>query len=470
MAVRLRTVCGRFLGEAALSKAVHTRLSGDAKGCREARPSAGRQRCARGNKGAADKFTLGSRAAITAFLLIICGGCKARRPAAVTPQMDVGAEFLVRVLIADDVSACKLKGRSALNVIGGQADPEETAEAIRFGDSKAEIDVAISSGIITVGGRKFPGDELTICPDKPHIFALNGKEYRGKLRIVANKGRTSFDAINVIPLEPYLAGVIGAEMPDYWEPEALKAQTIAARTYCLYIKRRFGTGRNWDIKKTQAHQVYRGLAGESAQIWNAVNNTRAKVMTCRQTDESEDIFPAYYSSTCGGHTESSENVFGDSFVPLSGVVCPYCERVAKPKFFFWPMVQFGTAEVTKKLAQQYPKLKEIGDIVEITATGKSEYEGFTRLTRIKLSGSTGGSGLLRAEDLRLTIDPTGRRLKSTIFQIMKLGDNWAFSGGRGYGHGVGMCQCGAQAMAREGKKAEQILAYYYPGSRIVSVY
>ncbi|UCG46321.1 MAG: SpoIID/LytB domain-containing protein [Phycisphaerales bacterium] len=454
----------------ALSKAAHRRLNGRIRSCRAVRASVARQRCTRGNKGAAEKFTLGSRVAITALLLTVCGGCKARRPAAITPQMDVAAEFLVRVLIADDVSACKLKGRSALNVIGGRADSEETSEAMRFGDSKAEMDVTISRGSITVGGRRFPGDELTVCPDRPHIFALNGKEYRGKLRIVVNPGRTSFDAINMIPLEPYLAGVIGAEMPDYWEPEALKAQTIAARTYCLYIKRRFGGGRSWDIKKTQAHQVYRGLAAESAQIWNAVDNTRAKVMTCRQTDKSEDIFPAYYSSTCGGHTESSENVFGDSFVPLSGVACPYCERVARPKFFFWPMVQFGTVEVTKKLAQQYPKLKEIGEIVEMTPTGKSEYEGFTRLTRIKLSGSTGRSDFLRAEDLRLTIDPTGRRLKSTIFEIMKLGNNWAFSGGRGYGHGVGMCQCGAQALARQGKKAEQILAYYYPGSRIVSVY
>ncbi len=69
-----------------------------------------------------------------------------------------------------------------------------------------------------------------------------------------------------------------------------------------------------------------------------------------------------------------------------------------------------------------------------------------------------------------SIDPTGRKLKSTICSIINMGDKWAFLSGRGYGHGVGMCQCGAQGMARQGKTAEQILFHYYPGSKIVRVY
>lgn len=77
---------------------------------------------------------------------------------------------------------------------------------------------------------------------------------------------------------------------------------------------------------------------------------------------------------------------------------------------------------------------------------------------------------LQAEDFRLTIDPSGRKLQSTIYQIVSMGDKWEFFSGRGYGHGVGMCQCGAQAMARKGKTAEQILSYYYRGSRIKTVY
>ena len=72
--------------------------------------------------------------------------------------------------------------------------------------------------------------------------------------------------------------------------------------------------------------------------------------------------------------------------------------------------------------------------------------------------------------MRLTIDPSGQKLRSTICQIVDMGEKWAFLSGRGYGHGVGLCQCGAEAMARQGKNAQQILFYYYPGSRIVNVY
>jgi stage II sporulation protein D len=101
---------------------------------------------------------------------------------------------------------------------------------------------------------------------------------------------------------------------------------------------------------------------------------------------------------------------------------------------------------------------------------ESNYGKFSRLTLVKLVGPTGRSDFLRAEDLRLTIDPSGRKLRSTICRVTNTGDKWTFLSGRGYGHGVGMCQCGAQAMAREGKPAEQILLYYYPYSKIVNVY
>ena len=93
-----------------------------------------------------------------------------------------------------------------------------------------------------------------------------------------------------------------------------------------------------------------------------------------------------------------------------------------------------------------------------------------RLTRIKLVGSTSKTDSLRAEDLRLSLDPTGKKLRSTICRIESVADKWVFVSGRGYGHGVGMCQCGAQAQARAGKSVTEILNYYYPKSRTVSVY
>jgi len=414
-------------------------------------------------------FRIYNRKIITLFLLlVILSGCKPRQITTPTPQMDIEPQFWVKVLLLDNVEACTLKIASSFSITD---DPnlQTLLPTARFDQVDAPISIQLINGEITIGGRPFMNDEVIIFPDEPYIFKLNDDAYRGKLKLTIKPDGGSFDAINLVAPEAYLAGVVGAEMPSYWEPEALKAQAIAARTYCLYTKKRFGGNNNWDMKKTAAHQVYRGVAAESTQIWNIVNETKGQVLVCKQSDGTEEIFPAYYSSTCGGHTENSKNVFGDSFEPLIGVPCPYCKNVAKPKFFFWPLIQFDNAYVITRLLQRYPNLKRLGEITNISPAAQSNYAEFSRLTKIELSGSSGKSDFLKAEDFRLAIDPTGRNLRSAICQIAKRGDKWAFLSGRGWGHGVGMCQCGAEGMARQGKNAKQILSYYYPGSKILTI-
>lgn len=408
--------------------------------------------------------------AVAVIFLFLPGGCKKRQPATPTIQMDIDSALWVRVLLLDDVAACTLKMDQPFSVLDGRADPQNEVIIARFEQACAVTSVQVSNGEITIAGRSFTDDQLVIAPDEPHVFNLNGSNYRGKLKLIVNPDGASFDAINLVPPEPYLAGVVGAEMPGYWEMEALKAQAIAARTYCFYIKRRFGANRQWDLKQTAAHQVYRGMSVESAQIWDAVNQTKGQVLYCKQANGTEEILPSYYSSTCGGHTENSRNVFGDSFETLIGVHCPFCQDVAKPKYFFWPMVQYDKANVTARLLEKYPVLKALGEITDIRAANETDYGDFVRLTNIKLTGSTGKCDFLRAEDFRLALDPSGRKIRSTAFQIIDLGLKWAFSSGRGWGHGVGLCQCGTEGMARKGQKAEQILAYYYPASRIINLY
>jgi stage II sporulation protein D len=88
---------------------------------------------------------------------------------------------------------------------------------------------------------------------------------------------------------------------------------------------------------------------------------------------------------------------------------------------------------------------------------------------VKVTGSQ-GSDFLRGEDFRLAIDSTGNIIKSASFELVDAGDKLQFINGRGYGHGVGLCQYGAEAMARKGCSAAEILEYYYPGSKIKSIY
>ncbi len=401
------------------------------------------------------------------LVLLICAGCRQRRVARTTPQMDAESRFWIRVRILNDVNEFALRILSPSRLVSSSSSAGEPLHLDEFGKKTR---IYMSSGKIRIAGLDLPDTGLSIYPEGPHIFEVNGEDYRGVLKLLVDSEENTFDVINWVPLEPYLAGVIGAEMPDYWESEAIKAQVIAARTYCLYIKERFGQSRAWDVGKTQAHQVYRGVSAESAQIWNAVNQTSGKVLTCAQTDGTKGIFPAYYSSTCGGHTEDAVGVFGKSDASIPGVPCTFCRDVAKTSLFEWSEVRFGKKEVTRVLRQRYSALRELEDIVKVVVTEKSDYPEFSRATRIDLTGPNGKSDWLRAEDFRLAVDPSGRRIKSTCFEIKDKGSVWAFGPGRGFGHGVGMCQCGAEGMARAGSSAEEILAHYFPKSKIVDIY
>jgi stage II sporulation protein D len=411
------------------------------------------------------------------LLVVLFHGCEQRSTVRPTPQTEVDAQFWVRVLLATNVTECSVASQSAMDVL--RSDRSPGVQIPVAGPPGHTMRISLSGGQLVLGDASPAAREIILSPQEPHIITFDGRDYRGRLQLSINPGGQGFSVINLVPLEPYLAGVVGEEMPDYWEPEALKAQAIAARTYCLYVKNRFGAGRNWDVSSTQASQVYGGIQAESIPVWDAVDSTYGKVLTSTGTGLAaragsnlvgRDLLPAYYSSVCGGHTADSEDVFGDSFGPLKGVPCPYCKDVAKLGLFFWPMAQFDRATVTKQLVGRYPKLTALGEIKDIVAVEKRDYGQFTRLTKVKLIGSTGRTDMLRAEDLRLAIDPTGQKIKSTICHIASWGDGWAFLSGRGWGHGVGMCQCGAEGLARLGRTAEEILQYYYPGSQIVNIY
>lgn len=418
-------------------------------------------------------FPCSGRSLLCACLFALAGllgGCEQREIVRPTPQMGVETRFWIRVLLLADATECTLQAPAAIRVGRAGLGPQVSAAQVVL-PPRAPAKVRWGDGHFTLDNADLTGSEILISAEKPYVFSLDGQAYRGKLELTANQDGRTFRAVNLVPLEPYLAGVVGAEMPDYWEPEALKAQAIAARTYCLYIKNRFGVNRSWDVSRTQASQVYRGVSAESAQVWSAVNATYGKVLVSgEQANVTSGLFPAYYSAICGGHTEASERVFGDTFEPLRGVPCPYCKDVARLGLFFWPMAQFDRATVTARLIARYPDLKALGEIAEITVGARSDYGEFSRLTRLRLLGSTGQADTLRGEDLRLTLDPTGRKLQSTICQVVPWGNGWAFLSGRGWGHGVGMCQNGAEGLARLGKNVREILAYYYPGAAIVSVY
>lgn len=408
------------------------------------------------------KFYIITALAIGLFILWVGTGSKSVESVPTIAQTSV--QFDIKVLLIENASKLSFRSTADYRII----DCKTTLVSGAIG-SENFFNITIDGNSIKLGFRNLNARHVILRPEQEKPFAIGDNlRYRGSLELIINPDGKTFSVINNVPLEDYIKGVVASEMPSYWETEALKAQAVAARTYVLYIKNRFGKNRAWDVKATQANQVYKGMRSETLRTNDAVDATAGMVLTSWQDDW--QVFPAYYSSVCGGHTESSENVFGDSFETLRGVDCPWCRFNTKPSLFFWPDAIYDKKFVSDALLAKYPALKELESIDKIEVSKQSIYGGLARTTSIKLIGTSGKTGFLRGEDLRLTVDPTGSKIQSTCCTIISLKQDVLFISGKGFGHGVGLCQYGAREMARQGNNAKQILEFYYPGNRIKLLY
>ncbi|MBN2212398.1 MAG: SpoIID/LytB domain-containing protein [Sedimentisphaerales bacterium] len=290
--------------------------------------------------------------------------------------------------------------------------------------------------------------------------------YRGILRCIP-AGEQGFAVVNELDIESYLAGVVGAEMPAYWDGRALRAQAIACRTYALHqMHRRRSENANWDVTSDQGSQVYGGMGSEDRRIARVVQATKGIVLTYGPAGK-EKLFPAYFSSSCGGHTQNAASVFGQRLTPLSGVACPYCKAVAKPEHYCWAPVEVSKDEVSRRLMERYPELASLEVIKDVQVARRSDYG---RVEALRLIGRNGHSRLICGEDFRLGVTRPEQALRSSWYDMKDNGDSWRFENGRGWGHGVGLCQCGCEQMARQGRNTVEILAYYYPEATLVRAY
>ncbi len=149
--------------------------------------------------------------------------------------------------------------------------------------------------------------------ERSNPVRLNGKAYRGKIEVFVN-ARGSLTVVNVVPLEDYLLGVVPSEL-GLPQLEAQKAQAVAARTYAIANIGTFGK-QGFDMVPTVSSQVYKGVSIETRMGTQAVQQTRGIVATYKGKP-----ITAYYTSTCGGRTEDSENIFDHAEPYLRGVEC-----------------------------------------------------------------------------------------------------------------------------------------------------
>jgi stage II sporulation protein D len=330
---------------------------------------------------------------------------------------------------------------------------------------------------MVVGPHRITAEVIDLVPEAGQRIELlmpagGNKEvmrrYPGFLRCLLKNDGTA-DIINVVDVEAYLRGVLRGEVPPNWHRETYKAQAIAARTYVLYEKGTVGRNRHWDVTSTARSQMYVGIDRntEKTKAARAVDATRGIVLTWPYP-EGDRIFCAYYSAVCGGTTQDASLVGDTEHIPplAGGVECEYCWRAPKGTYR-WKPVTFTKEAIGRALARRYDAFAKLGPVAGVEVTERTADH---RARTIRVTDREGKSADLPAEAFRLTIDPTGWIVKSTHFRIRDDGSAVTFTHGRGWGHGAGLCQWGAEGMARDGATAEEILAHYYPGSKLVKVY
>jgi stage II sporulation protein D len=357
-------------------------------------------------------------------------------------------------------------------VVGAEGTAVATADGVPVAHpgSARPLRLRARDGAAVVVGQDGRYPRLIIASTTAgRSVTVGGKPYRGVIEAFAAEG--GLTAVNVLPLEDYLRGVVNAEMGSRPAADraALEAQAVVSRTYALRNRGRYAA-EGYDLRAGLTDQVYGGKAAETDLGVAAVAATAGQVLTWKG-----DLIAPFFHSTCGGSTATPEEAF------ISVRSTPYLRPVSdrspggqycdlSPRFRW--SVEWGGSELRDILGRTLPA--QLG----VDAA---------RLTRLRdvYVRRTGGSG--RAVDVRIRFDDgevpvpgyavrsvfsttDGRPLGSSAVRLSATREADTVSGlradGTGWGHGVGLCQWGAVGRARAGQDATTILQTYFPGSRI----
>jgi stage II sporulation protein D len=275
-------------------------------------------------------------------------------------------------------------------------------------------------------------------------FAWEGRVYRGSAASVA-LGDGSNGLVNSLPLDAYLYGVLSAEVGASWPRAALEAQAIVSRTYALG---RLRPSRAYDVVASESDQRYGGVSSETVEGRSAVDATSGSIVTFGGT-------PAHvaYSACCGGHTAAAGDVWGVAYDYLRGVPDPYCAVMPD---FRWT-ADVPSAALERALGASYDQLGSLRGV----ALGASDSSGRPRTLRFD---GAAGDFEIATTAFRERVGPS--LVRSTLLtSATPVRDGLALSG-TGRGHGVGLCQWGARALAASGSGAKDIVAFYFPGTAL----
>lgn len=271
---------------------------------------------------------------------------------------------------------------------------------------------------------------------------MNGKSYRGMLELSVQNGKLL--VVNQLALEQYLVGVINSEISSTWPMESIKAQAVIARTFAV-AKRKERSKALYHLESTVMDQAYEGSDEEDSRAARGVVETKDEVLTYNSS-----VIQAFYHANSGGRTEASQNVWGVALPYLQGVEC-----------------QYGLTSTTSSWEQAVPLSKIEAALKSSKVFGLTDINVGPRNNRGRLKNvvlvTERGNVTLPATKFRMAVGSTV--VRSTSFSVRVEGGT-AYFNGVGYGHGVGLCQYGAKQRALDGFKYDEILSYYYPGTKL----
>lgn len=305
-----------------------------------------------------------------------------------------------------------------------------------------------------------PRDAAMLCvPAKQGALGTSGP-----LAIAPREDR--LEVVEDIPFDSYLAGVVASEMPARQAVRAggeaaLRAQAILSRTFALANRGRH-RAEGFDVCSGTHCQVYAGQAAGGPMapgvtaVRRAVRETNGLVLTFH-----ERLAAVFFHSACGGSTSAIDEVWGGQPLPyLRGVRDPFCLAQSKDPQTVWDSTLPRTAlrDALRLDARTDPG-------TELRSVRILQRDAGGRAMRVTIEGSR--SRVVRATDFRAAVTRAlgNTALPSTRMTITRRGEAFEFRG-RGAGHGIGLCQTGALALARRGGSADRILTRFFPGTRV----
>lgn len=343
--------------------------------------------------------------------------------------------------------------------------------------------------------------------DGSNYLTIEKQSYRGRIEIGRYK-KSGVSAVNIVPIDEYLYGVVPSEMVPSWHEEALKAQAVVARTYAIN-KGGFASDSNatspYILNDTTSSQVYKGYQSEVTSTNKAVNDTKGEYIYYNGS-----LIDATFFSTSGGATANSEDVWSGAVPYLKSVPDIYeLEPEKKPWILSFTKEQIqskvkaigqDTGTVTNLIedmrtdANYLYSLKIVGKTKSITLQKSAIRTTFgTPSTKFKVISSSdipdqvsvlsaSGKTVKKQIQNSTILSATGSQkgTDTTMDQFVVMGSSnlsnypkkapssgsYLFAG-MGYGHGVGMSQSGAKGMAQAGYSYQEIIEYYYTGAHVL---